>query len=325
MKKVVAILTAAGSGTRLKENLPKSLVSLSDKKTLSKNNTIIELALNSLLQVQALELVLVTVPRKHVDTYKKVLLHNSSLKPLVESGKIRVVVGGTSRQNSIYKALVTLETETSLDSFGSCKKTETKRNVESCEQTTLESFNTAQSTHNNSGIQNLDGKNFRVENSRDEKFGKETALLIHDAARCFTPTKVINNLINTFYDKYDYLKNSNQELAFGIIPVLPISDTLKIIRNFSSHHDQDSQTVDRTRYFRVQTPQIFSLKQMLKLHIENRELGENENLSYTDDASMLEKNGGKIYHILGDELAFKITTPADLAYAKCLYNQQISK
>lgn len=36
MENVVAILTAAGSGTRLKEKLPKTLVSLSEESTATK-------------------------------------------------------------------------------------------------------------------------------------------------------------------------------------------------------------------------------------------------------------------------------------------------
>lgn len=63
---------------------------------------------------------------------------------------------------------------------------------------------------------------------------------------------------------------------------------------------------------------------MLNLHKENKKLGEDEKLSFTDDASMLEKNNGHIYHILGDELSLKITTPLDLVYAKCLYNKQFN-
>lgn len=41
----------------------------------------------------------------------------------------------------------------------------------------------------------------------------------------------------------------NENLNFGVIPVLPINDTVKIIKNFDDKNRQNSQTVDENNIF----------------------------------------------------------------------------
>jgi 2-C-methyl-D-erythritol 4-phosphate cytidylyltransferase len=61
----------------------------------------------------------------------------------------------------------------------------------------------------------------------------------------------------------------------------------------------------------VQTPQGFTYETILKAYHANR-----FNLSeFTDDAALVEANGGKVIIIPGERSNIKITTPDDLCIA----------
>ena len=68
--------------------------------------------------------------------------------------------------------------------------------------------------------------------------------------------------------------------------------------------------VSRSSLYKVQTPQCFysnTIKDAYK---------QNFSLFFTDDASVLESNGGKIITILGEGENIKITTKEDLRIAE---------
>jgi 2-C-methyl-D-erythritol 4-phosphate cytidylyltransferase/2-C-methyl-D-erythritol 2,4-cyclodiphosphate synthase len=120
-------------------------------------------------------------------------------------------------------------------------------------------------------------------------------VLIHDAARCFTPTSVFERVAKTVI-----------ETGSAVIPVLPVVDTIKTV-----NQDVVLGTVDRNELRIAQTPQGFSREQIVKgyeLAIED----------YTDDASLLQSQGHLVTSVLGDAMAFKITVQADLEYAELL-------
>ncbi len=239
--------------------------------------TILEYALESLLSIKEIGHIVVTIPEKNKEQFENIIKSNKTLN-VSNLQKIHLVIGGNSRQNSIHKALQFIKNNLTRDI----------------------SYSETSYTKSNSNTENKKYSDF--------------AVLIHDAARCFTPNTLVTNLIKTFY-----LNLSTNE-NYGVIPVLPVVDTLKEITNFNTIGNQTSKTVNRSKYYRVQTPQIFNLKNMINLHEKYEKNGENEKTAFTDDSSMIENSNGKIYHIIGDELAFKITTPADLIYARNLYS-----
>ena len=115
-------------------------------------------------------------------------------------------------------------------------------------------------------------------------------VLIHDAARPFVTEKVIENVISAV-KKYG-----------AAIPVVPAKETIKIIEN-----NFITKTITRSSAFLAQTPQGFNRELILDcfnktLHIQN----------FTDDASVAEACGVRVYCAAGDVDNIKITYQRDL-------------
>jgi 2-C-methyl-D-erythritol 4-phosphate cytidylyltransferase len=112
-------------------------------------------------------------------------------------------------------------------------------------------------------------------------------ILVHDAARPLVTDEVIERLIVALGEGYD-----------GAVPAVPVSDTIKRVRD-----GQVVETPDRGEFVSVQTPQAF-VGPVLRAAAG----GEG-----TDCASLVEAKGGRIRVVEGDPHLLKITTPADLA------------
>lgn len=80
----------------------------------------------------------------------------------------------------------------------------------------------------------------------------------------------------------------------------------------------ETQSVRRSEYLIVQTPQIFTLQDMRNVYLQHQETEPN---SITDDASLMEKYGHTIHTFLIDDHNIKITTPQDLILAEYLLNK----
>ena len=115
-------------------------------------------------------------------------------------------------------------------------------------------------------------------------------VLIHDAARPLVSAEVIDRVIEAL-DRHD-----------GVLPVLPVADTLK-----RADGEMVIETVDRRRLFRAQTPQGFSFGPILSAH--RRFQGK----AMTDDASVAEAAGLSVAIVDGDEENIKVTVQDDLA------------
>lgn len=73
-----------------------------------------------------------------------------------------------------------------------------------------------------------------------------------------------------------------------------------------------SKQLDRTQLRLIQTPQCFNLEALKKAYEQPY------NDLFTDDASVLEANGGRIFLVDGERTNLKITTAADLHIAEAL-------
>ncbi|MET0304388.1 MAG: 2-C-methyl-D-erythritol 4-phosphate cytidylyltransferase [Microbacteriaceae bacterium] len=119
-------------------------------------------------------------------------------------------------------------------------------------------------------------------------------VLVHDAARALTPPSQI-----------DRVRRAVVETGRGIIPALPVSDTIKRV---SSDHEVLG-TVDRSELVHVQTPQGFPRAELDAAYAAaDRE--------YTDDAALFSAAGHRVDTVEGEATAFKITTPWDLRRAE---------
>jgi 2-C-methyl-D-erythritol 4-phosphate cytidylyltransferase len=76
-----------------------------------------------------------------------------------------------------------------------------------------------------------------------------------------------------------------------------------------------SQSVKRSDFYMVQTPQVFSCETIKKAYQQVY------SPDFTDDASVVEALGEKIHLVKGEETNIKITTPTDLALAEILMRQ----
>lgn len=124
-------------------------------------------------------------------------------------------------------------------------------------------------------------------------------VLVHDAARALTPPGMIARVVKAVSGGAD-----------AVIPVLPVSDTIKEVRA-----DVVVGTPDRSALRAVQTPQGFRLPLLRRAYEEHFILSPEEAAHATDDASLVERLGEPVHIVQGDPMAFKVTNPLDLALA----------
>ncbi|MFW9157568.1 2-C-methyl-D-erythritol 4-phosphate cytidylyltransferase [Corynebacterium striatum] len=132
---------------------------------------------------------------------------------------------------------------------------------------------------------------------------EDAVVLIHDAARALTPPAMIARVAQTVLDG-----------APAVIPVLPVSDTIKIV-----DAERVVSTPDRSSLRAVQTPQGFDLATLRGAN-EKYFSGQQEFIA-TDDASLMEWFGVPVATVPGDQLALKITTPMDLTLATAILKE----
>lgn len=120
-------------------------------------------------------------------------------------------------------------------------------------------------------------------------------VLVHDAARALTPSEVFERVVAEV-----------EGGASGVIPVLPVVDTLKRVADGSIVGG-----VDRSELAAAQTPQGFP-RHVLEAAYAGA------SAEFTDDAALVADAGHAVAAVPGHPLAFKITTPADLDRAQHL-------
>jgi 2-C-methyl-D-erythritol 4-phosphate cytidylyltransferase len=118
-------------------------------------------------------------------------------------------------------------------------------------------------------------------------------ILVHDAARPLLSDDVIGRLLGALGEGYD-----------GAVPVLPVTDTVKRVRD-----GVVDETLVRDELVSVQTPQAF-VAGALRAALGN--VGDDSSQNATDCATLVEANGGRIRAVEGDERLLKVTTRADL-------------
>ena len=123
-----------------------------------------------------------------------------------------------------------------------------------------------------------------------------TTVLVHDAARALTPS-----------DLFDRVARAVESDGVGVIPALPVTDTIKRIDPLERVID----TVDRSDLVHVQTPQGFPRAGLDAAYAA-------ATAEYTDDAAVYAANGGTVRVVDGETRAFKITVPWDLRRAENL-------
>lgn len=120
-------------------------------------------------------------------------------------------------------------------------------------------------------------------------------VLIHDGARPFLEPKTARRALKAL-SGYD-----------GVVIGVPPKDTIKEVEGALIR-----KTLNRDTLIAIQTPQIFFYQPLLAAY----ERAMKESFYATDDAALVEKNGGRIRVIIGEYTNIKITTPEDLVIAE---------
>ena len=124
---------------------------------------------------------------------------------------------------------------------------------------------------------------------------KEDGLVgVHDGVRPFVSQEVIARC----YDEALSLK--------AVIPVLGVVETVRHLT------EGGSETVPRDQYKLVQTPQVFDVALLRRAYEQTY------TDMFTDDASVVEALGEKVYLVEGNRENIKLTTPFDLKLAELL-------
>lgn len=118
-------------------------------------------------------------------------------------------------------------------------------------------------------------------------------VLVHDAARALTPSALFDRVVRAV-----------RSTGGGVIPSLPVSDTIKRVAGTVV-----LDTVDRSALVHVQTPQGFPRRELVEAYAIARH-------EFTDDAALFSAAGHAVETVEGEARAFKITTPWDLARAE---------
>jgi 2-C-methyl-D-erythritol 4-phosphate cytidylyltransferase len=132
----------------------------------------------------------------------------------------------------------------------------------------------------------------------------EEIVVVHDAARPLVTPKLINAVVDRL---------ASDEEAAGVIAVAPVTDTIKR----ASDQGQVERTLDRSDLWAVQTPQAFRADAL------RAALSDPDSLpDATDDATLVERRGGRvlIHPSLAENL--KVTAPIDLRVAELLLRER---
>ncbi|MBM7580743.1 2-C-methyl-D-erythritol 4-phosphate cytidylyltransferase [Jeotgalibacillus terrae] len=122
-------------------------------------------------------------------------------------------------------------------------------------------------------------------------------VMVHDGARPFISEDVIHKLAEAAASEG------------GAIAAVPVKDTIKKVQNGTV-----TETVERSDLWSVQTPQAFLLEVLMAAH----ENAVRIDFLGTDEASLVEKTGGKVAVIESDYDNIKLTTKEDLVFAEAI-------
>lgn len=127
------------------------------------------------------------------------------------------------------------------------------------------------------------------------KYVPEGALVaVHDGVRPFVSKDFLESLF------------AEAEEKRAVIPAVKVVDSLRYT------DEEGSRPVERDKYVSIQTPQIFHSELLLDAY------NQAYNPAFTDDASVVESRGTKIYLTEGRMLNIKITRPEDLTLAQAI-------
>ncbi len=98
------------------------------------------------------------------------------------------------------------------------------------------------------------------------------------------------------------------------VPVVNVADSFREVGD-----DGVSSIVDRSKLRAVQTPQLFDAVTL------RRAYNQPYKVTFTDDASLFESLGERVWLVDGERTNIKITTPEDMIYAEAILENRCSQ
>lgn len=133
---------------------------------------------------------------------------------------------------------------------------------------------------------------------------RESVILIHDGVRPCIDRNLVERVLGALQD--------GDIPCDGVIPGVPAKDTIK-----EAAEGIVTKTLKRSSLWTIQTPQAFPYGSVMRAY----ERAGKEGFYSTDDAALVERNGGILRVVMGSYKNIKITTPEDLiiaeAFMKC--------
>lgn len=127
---------------------------------------------------------------------------------------------------------------------------------------------------------------------------EEAVVLIHDGSRCLVTPALIGRVVEAARTSAD-----------GVVPTVAVSDTIKVAENGCV-----GKTLDRSKLHATQTPQAFRLGLLKKIYAFPEDILR----AATDDASLIEQEGGRVEIVAGEKTNIKLTSPEDLVLAEAI-------
>lgn len=278
---VVAVLTAAGSGTRLGASGPKALVEIAGE-------SLVRRAARGLLSAGVVRHVVVTAPAEYLDRFEAEVAGITEVAGLDGpgvSGTIEVVPGSPdSRQASValgLAAALAAHPDAAVvlvhDAARALTPPEVVRRVVAAVRAGHDAVVPALPVTDT--VKEVAGPD-RSRSRRSESGHHETGL----------------------YHSTSNLDRSSAQRGRGA----------------GVQIESVVGTPDRSRLRAVQTPQGFAAAALVAAHRLGADRAADEARSASDDAGLIEAAGGGVVVVEGDPLAMKVTTPVDLALAEVL-------
>jgi 2-C-methyl-D-erythritol 4-phosphate cytidylyltransferase len=120
-----------------------------------------------------------------------------------------------------------------------------------------------------------------------------TIICVHDAARPFATPALFRGVVEAVVAGAD-----------GAVPGVPVADTIKVV----DPAGVVLATPERESLVAVQTPQAFRAQVLRRAHAAGDD--------GTDDATLVERQGGRVVVVPGEPGNRKLTHPDDLAWAR---------
>jgi len=150
-----------------------------------------------------------------------------------------------------------------------------------------------------------DHRSISVQNGIAELSDDVDTVLIHDGARPLFTSEMLAGGLRDF----------NTDDCDGVIFGIPVTDTIKQVGEYTKLVET---TPERSRLWSAQTPQIFRRGILEKAFQAPAEVL----AVVTDDASLVERAGGRVKMTMGSPENIKITTPMDIIVAEEILRQR---